>query len=284
MEAPQRIRASRVDGVINWIGHYRPDSDILFSYGSIKKIGKSKKTNFETRGQSSKKKKLAAWLVSHCYTGGRRELLVQSLQKYIPVDSYGKCGDFKCPSHGDCREYLAKNYKFYLAFENSICLDYVTEKMYYNLRQDIVPVTYAWINDTHALPPNSYINAFDFRSVKALADYLVHLDQDEDEYAKYFEWKRQYRVVQTYGLCEACGRLLKHRENTNGPHRSRQKVRRYKSMLAWLNDIPGGSDGGRNEATAQLRVGNQLVITNQTCVRPADNKILMNWISDLNNS
>ena len=63
----------------------------------------------------------AAWLASNCHTHSEREQYVRELQKYFPVDVYGKCGSKKCPDKKKCHEYLAKNYMFYLSFENSIC-------------------------------------------------------------------------------------------------------------------------------------------------------------------
>ena len=46
---------------------------------------------------------------------------MKELQEHFPVDIYGKCGTKKCPPNGNCYEYLANNYMFYLSFENSIC-------------------------------------------------------------------------------------------------------------------------------------------------------------------
>ena len=62
--------------------------------------------------------------------------------KYIDVDIYGECGSKKCPrASKDCYKILNSQYKFYLAFENSNCVDYITEKFFVNgLKYNILPV------------------------------------------------------------------------------------------------------------------------------------------------
>lgn len=37
---------------------------------------------------------------------------------------------------------------------------------------------------------HSIINTRDFPSPKALAEYLLKLNEDDEAYAKYFEWKK----------------------------------------------------------------------------------------------
>ena len=53
------------------------------------------------------------------------------MSKYIDVKIYGECGSrIRCPKRGDysCKPQLLRKSKFYLAFENSNCREYITEK------------------------------------------------------------------------------------------------------------------------------------------------------------
>ncbi len=40
------------------------------------------------------------------------------------------------------------------------------------------------------LPPQSYINVDDFRSIEALAAYLKYLDRNDTAYAAFFAWRQ----------------------------------------------------------------------------------------------
>ena len=109
-----------------------------------------------------KKPKLVAWIASNCDTHSDREDYVTELKKHIQVflhlwrlfffstflpcfldllkvDVFGKCGYQECgPANGgssnvECDAMIEENYKFLLAFENSLCTDYVTEKFYRTL-------------------------------------------------------------------------------------------------------------------------------------------------------
>jgi hypothetical protein len=138
---------SRVANFFNWTMTYRWDSDMIYPYGYITPTGNvplhptPNQMKFylskPTRVNYAKgKTKMAAWFVSNCHTvvSGRNEM-VKELQKYMTIDVYGKCGKFKCRkklgednSSDECRDMVAKNYKFYFALENSLCRHYVTEK------------------------------------------------------------------------------------------------------------------------------------------------------------
>ena len=66
---------------------------------------------------------------------------------------------------------MNNTYKFYLAFENSICPDYVTEKFFdiFKYRYNVIPVVYNGADMAAIAPPHSYISVRDYSSVEHLA-------------------------------------------------------------------------------------------------------------------
>ena len=78
---------------------------------------------------------MAFWLVSHCTTVIKRESYVEKLKNYINITQYGRCSGEECSRKkgNECFQELAKTHMFYIAFENSICEDYATEKFYRSL-------------------------------------------------------------------------------------------------------------------------------------------------------
>ena len=72
----------------------------------------------------------------------------------------------------------------------------------------MVPVVYG-ADDVHKVaPPHSYIDVRDFKSPKHLAEYLLYLDKNDEEYISYFHWKIYYKVSMAHRdkdtLCEVC--------------------------------------------------------------------------------
>jgi len=100
---------------------------------------------FERR---KRKSKLVAWFASNChFTPIRREDYIAQLNKFIQVDVYGKCGNLSCTyGNASCYEILRKDYKLYLAFENSFYPDYVTEKLFRPLYYDTAPIVMVGVN------------------------------------------------------------------------------------------------------------------------------------------
>ena len=124
---------------------YMEQSDFFVPiYGRVKLRKAGTTRNFT--GILKSKRRDAVWVSSHCNTHGKRENLVIELAKYMNVDTYGTCGKKKCGRQYDdlkkCAETFVQDYKFYFAFENSICDNYTTEKLYslFRDRAPIIPV------------------------------------------------------------------------------------------------------------------------------------------------
>ena len=74
---------------------------------------------------------------------------------------------------------LSQKYKFYLAFENSVCDQYVTEKLHRTLGYPTVPIVLGGASYKDIVPPNSFIDVFEFESPEHLAKYLLFLDSND---------------------------------------------------------------------------------------------------------
>jgi hypothetical protein len=193
-------------------------SDIKNDYGHFEV--KDSKSAKHIKHYAAKKNKTISWLVTDCYTPSYREAYVRELQKYIHVDIKGRCAAKVCKGHRACLNDTAQ-YKFYLSFENSLCEDYITEKVWKVLRMDTVPVVLGHANYTKLLPPRSYIDVRNFQSPYDLAKYLQYLDDHDDEYNKYLEWKQDYFVPEDreHDKLRAC-QLCEYLHVNKGKHKT----------------------------------------------------------------
>ncbi|XP_046579668.1 alpha-(1,3)-fucosyltransferase C-like [Haliotis rubra] len=196
--------------VFNWTMTYRLDSDIALPYNVLLRTATHKSANFTKL--ALKKTKSVLWFASNCETPSRREDYVAELRKHIPTDVYGNCGSPMCSYGGDCQSSLFGEYRFYLAFENTLCIDYISEKLYKIYSENIVPIVRGGADYNSLLPKGTYINAADFSSPKELATYLKYLETNVTAYAEILENKSGYRhsdVETTYesAFCDICLKL-----------------------------------------------------------------------------
>ena len=236
-ESPEYTRNVRVafdlfQDNVDWTMSYRKGSDIHVPYGRI--VAKTKNDlKFHKADLIWKKKSRSiAWMASHCGVSSNRDSLAALISRYIPVDIYGDCGSYSCPrltgtsvSSDGCYEMIENNYKFYLSFENSLCQDYITEKVFKILQYNIIPIVYGGGNYQSILPYNSYIDVQNFTSAKDLTDYLNLVALDYNLYNSYFEWKKNFSVTDLslqfgfdYSMCQVCQKVhnyLKHGDDDN---------------------------------------------------------------------
>ncbi|KAK6172667.1 hypothetical protein SNE40_016279 [Patella caerulea] len=212
-------------GLFNRTMSYRLDSDVDARYGYfVKRRNPLRKNRTEVMQY---KTKMAAIIRSNCKTPGRREDYLKLLRKYIPVDSFGRCEKLSCPKGTYCN--IDKKYKFYLAFENSFCKDYATEKYFRAEGWDLVTVARGGANYSLLAPEKSYILTSDFKSVKELAEYLIYLDKNDTAYMEYLEKKWKYEVSSMFvhesayvkrwcNFCEQAHSWLKENNNHSYGH------------------------------------------------------------------
>ena len=151
--------------------------------------------------------KSVVWAVSHCNASSNRDLYAHELSKYIDVDIYGKCGSLNCSRSASCTAFFERTYKFYLSFENRICKDYITEKYYWILEYELIPIVMGGGDYNEAGPPHSFIDVRDYESPRDLAIYLDYLAHNEEEYYSYFRWKSHYWIKPSSrieGICSVC--------------------------------------------------------------------------------
>ena len=133
--------------------------------------------------------------ISSNFNQSNRLNYLKELMSYLDVHSYGKVLNNR-PLENDeglmTKAGIMAKYKFTIAFENAIDKDYVTEKFYHPLILGSVPIYLGAPNIVDFAPGNHcYINISDFSSMKELADYLLALDNDDERYGKYLEWKKE---------------------------------------------------------------------------------------------
>lgn len=137
-----------LNGLFNYTSDYQFESEFGSNYISQMRMIWRENTTFKVdHDYNAGKTGQVTALISNCNASNKRLNYVNALKQHIGVDVYGRCGQ-ACPTNEDCREYVAKKYKFYFSFENCICKDYITEKFFLMLKYDIVPIVFGGGNYT----------------------------------------------------------------------------------------------------------------------------------------
>ena len=176
---------------------------------------------------------------------------------------------------------MGQHYKFYFAFENSLCIDYVTEKFFLAFKYNMVPVTFGWVDYSLYGPPGSYINALDFDSVEDLANYLLYLDKNDVEYLKYFEWKGQYKIQFLHiedQLCLICKAVSNYQKRgmknfSDDDYQVHERQTEYKGVKKWHESLP------YDETRTSFRIGKTIILNvTKSCVEPYKHDMFKKWI------
>ena len=131
---------------------------------------------------------IALYLQGNCVV--ERDAWVLELMKHVRIDSLGKClKNGVYPDNVGTVELISR-YKFFIAFENSVATDFVTERVFNAWIAGAVPIYRGAPNIAAFAPaPHSYISADEFASSKELGEYLQYLNTNASAWREYLSFK-----------------------------------------------------------------------------------------------
>lgn len=145
------------------------------------------------------------WFLDDCDVLTTHKNFLEELEEHVQIDVYGKCGAHQCID--DCDDILNSTYKFHLFMDNSLCMEQVPEKLidykYYNT----IPIVMGSENLKYYLPPKTYVDIHDFKTVRDLGDHLKNLMQKHLEFINHFWWRIYYKYEENQPFCELCEKL-----------------------------------------------------------------------------
>ncbi|CAM6088657.1 unnamed protein product [Calypogeia fissa] len=154
---------------------------------------------------------LVYWSSSRCVQ--KRQEIAAAFLPVISHHSFGKCFNNvgrqldsdedplfdmypNCKTNGGGTIWLhhihcaMSHYMFALAIENTDTESYVTEKLFYALEVGTVPIYFGAPNVLDLVPPNSIIQASEFKTIVELVAYVKEVAQDPLQYAEFHAWRR----------------------------------------------------------------------------------------------
>lgn len=194
------------DKIFNATLSYRLDSKYKVPYGSIGYLEKKHKLKLKPENLDFNRKQHGVLsVISNCASTYRNDL-VKKLDSLIKLPN----GDHGLSVFGHCSKLLSSNpksseiprgsgiaelsktYQFYLAFENSKCKDYITEKFFVNgIQNGLVPIVSGADRKDYEqfVPGSAFMHVDDFGSVKELAEKVNYFLKNNTAYSEFFDWR-----------------------------------------------------------------------------------------------
>ncbi|CAF2980115.1 unnamed protein product [Rotaria sp. Silwood2] len=140
------------------------------------------------------------WIISNCNAHNSREGFVQRLMQEIKIDSYGTCLNNRKGYAARMTDniHAYKKYKFVIAIENSNCVDYVTEKLIKAVESGSIPIVAGRDGRPdyrRFMPEHAYINIYDYKSIKDLANDLKRIANNKTLYESYLWYKKHNKNI-----------------------------------------------------------------------------------------
>ncbi|KPI98207.1 Alpha-(1,3)-fucosyltransferase C, partial [Papilio xuthus] len=214
------------ENYFNWTWTYKLSSDILRPLIEVRNlkneiVAPNENVKWLTEVTDSRKsnknfemgrtKKDVACILNNCHTKNETIEYAKKLksildQKALVVDIYG-CEFLKCSN--DCFNEIKNNYYFYLVYEDSFAIDYVSAEVIKAYDSGAIPIIMGGANYQKFLPDGSYINARNL-TVYKLAETIESIIESPSKYNSFHSWRQHYvikRTRQLEGICDLCSNL-----------------------------------------------------------------------------
>ncbi|XP_003745167.1 galactoside 3(4)-L-fucosyltransferase-like [Galendromus occidentalis] len=211
-EAPPTSKlTSAYNGIFNWTMSYSKKDDVHVPFFEM-----CREVYRPPRRNVSEKRFAAVWFVDECSPSSLP--YVHLLQTEFPVHIVGPCSPqgFHCTRRRSCMEKILPLYKFVLVFEDSICSDFVTERLLEVLRYDVIPIVSSGADYSAILPKESFVVASEHGSPKELARMLFRFRNDA-LFQKAINARRGVHATRVDWKCRLCEKLNSHSKQT-GSH------------------------------------------------------------------
>ena len=208
----QQVQSLRQN--FNFTLSYHSKSDFQIQEYSLEnlKVDYEKKynrswTDPDIAGIFKRKKETLLAFLSNChreYSSNQRQYQLKQLKKTLGpkhMRFLGRCGsDSKISDDTTWKhqgENLKRRYKFFAAFENGQCDEYISEKLWENaLMHDSIPLVSGPKRECYekVLPKNSFIHVDDYTTIGELSEALKNIAGNYEEYQKFFQWRMDYSL------------------------------------------------------------------------------------------
>jgi alpha-1,3-fucosyltransferase len=108
-------------------------------------------------------------------------MVVDQLKEMMPLKTVGKCYEVDCDE--ECMKNLDRQYYFYMAFEDSVCPNYLSE-MFWRIKRLVVPIVLSRAVVPSEIPSYTYIAVDDFPTLREFVGYLFEVVKDRELYKR----------------------------------------------------------------------------------------------------
>lgn len=195
--------------------NYKLDSDVPLPYicGYIDEL-----IEIAQKPAPTTKTKGIAMFFTKCRKSKSRTDFIRELMEHVHIDSYGVC--FHNTDMPVSRQELdwqgikgniSKQYRFLIAVEGDDLPYFITEKLWHSYLAQAIPI-YRGTTEVFGQVPgsNTFLFAYNFTSVKALAEYIKRIESDRELYESFFKmdltnyYKIKEKYCTTSRICAIC--------------------------------------------------------------------------------